>query len=111
MGERGAGSRAEPARKHHGMQTFMDGKAALGPESIEGAIHFLLEKRGPGKSVCPSEVARFVAGEAGDWRALMPEVRVVARALLLEGKLRVTQRGIDVDPGLSKGPIRLSLKL
>lgn len=76
-------------------------------EAIRAAILRLVTERGAGKSICPSEAARLVAGDV-DWRALMPEVRNVAAQLQARGDIRITQRGTDIDPAEAKGPVRLS---
>lgn len=73
---------------------------------IEAKIVELLIRRGPGKSICPSEVARALAD---DWRALMPDVRTVASKMTAEGRLVITQQGRAVDPRTARGPIRLAL--
>ena len=64
----------------------------------------LTARRGHGKSICPSEVAR-VTGE-DDWRRLMPEVRRLADRLALEGRIVILQRGRQVGAD-ARGPIRL----
>lgn len=73
-------------------------------------------QRGPRKSICPSEAARALAGDAlgGDdaaWRALMPDVRRIADVLSAEGRIAVMQRGQSVSAVSTKGPIRLSLSV
>jgi len=70
--------------------------------TIAAALMELALQRGPGKTFCPSEVAR---GLSDDWRPLMPEVRRVAATL----PLKATQNGEWVDPLNAKGPIRLGL--
>jgi hypothetical protein len=72
---------------------------------IREAILSLTAERGVGKTICPSEVARLLSPQ--DWRGLMPAVRAEADALRLEGRLRITQGGADVEPLKVKGPIRL----
>jgi hypothetical protein len=79
---------------------------------IEAAIFALLERRAPGASICPSDAARALESDAADWRPLMPRVRNVAAALARQGRLSITQKGIEIDPqtvtdGTVKGPIRL----
>ena len=65
----------------------------------------LCEARGPGKTVCPSEVARGLEADEAAWRALMPGVRELAR----EGRIAVYRKGRALrDPGAG-GPIRLGL--
>ncbi len=63
--------------------------------------------RGPDKTICPSEAARAVAGQGGDWRALMDETRAIAASLAAEGAIEVTQKSIPVDIAHARGPIRL----
>ncbi|HEU4458709.1 MAG TPA: DUF3253 domain-containing protein [Methylibium sp.] len=71
----------------------------------------LIARRRAGATICPSEVARAaVNGEAG-WRTLMPRVREVAATLAGQGRLRVTQRGEEVDAREARGAIRLGVKL
>lgn len=61
-------------------------------------------------SICPSDAARAVAPQ--DWRTLMPEVRRVAAALAVAGRVEITQGGIALDPTQPwRGPIRLRLPL
>ena len=76
-------------------------------EQIAQAILHLLDARAPAATICPSDAARALARDKSAWRALMPEVRRVAAALVAEGALRVTQHGDDVDPLAARGPIRL----
>ena len=77
------------------------------PAQIARTILALLQARGPDKSVCPSDVARAL--DPADWRDLMEPVRVVARKLVTKGKLRITQKGKEVDPATARGAIRLRL--
>jgi hypothetical protein len=72
---------------------------------LEAAILGLLDDRGPGKTICPSEAARAVAKE--DWQPLMEPARAAARRLVSEGKIVITQGGAVVDSSKAKGPIRL----
>jgi len=75
-------------------------------ERIAVAILDLAQARGVDKTLCPSEVARQFGP---DWRALMPDVRRVARRLAAEGRISVTQRGRVVDAEQARGAIRLRL--
>lgn len=71
----------------------------------------LARERGAGKSLCPSEVARQVAGDDGrDWRSSMEPARCAARRLAREGKIVILQGGKAIDPDNLKGPIRVALK-
>jgi len=75
---------------------------------IDEAILSLLKERGPGKSACPSEVARRLQPEG--WRGCMPAVRERAAALAGAGKLRITRGDKTLEPeALSGGPVRLRL--
>ncbi|RJQ76627.1 DUF3253 domain-containing protein [Pseudonocardiaceae bacterium YIM PH 21723] len=77
------------------------------PEQLRETILSLASARGPDSSLCPSEVARAVAD---DWRPLLPQVRNEARALARAGRVRLTQRGRELDPdGEWEGPIRIHL--
>ena len=60
------------------------------------AIRDLLKTRGPGKTICPSEAARRLAGDGKDWRARMPEAHAAARELAKQGAVRLTQGGETV---------------
>ena len=78
--------------------------------AIEQAILALLAERAPGKTICPSEVARTLAGDAeAQWRPMMPAVRNAADRLASEGRLQVLQRGHAVASAVQAvGPIRLA---
>ena len=78
----------------------------MSPEAIRTTILDHVRERGPGKSICPSEVARALAI---DWRPLMPSVRSEAASLIAAGALAATQGGVPVDPVTARGPIRLGL--
>lgn len=79
---------------------------ALSDERVAEALLALVARRSPGRSICPSEVARALSP---DWRHLMPRVRDVARRLAQEGHVVVTQgrevRDADAD---WRGPIRIA---
>jgi hypothetical protein len=65
--------------------------------------------RDAGKSICPSEVARAIAGggEDGPWRPLMSRVRDVAVRLAQEGRVEILRKGKPVPPEGVRGVIRL----
>ena len=77
-------------------------------KNIENEILEMLLRCDAGKTICPSEVARKLY--PGDWRAEMEHVRQIARKLVKEGKIVITQAGQEVDPDSFKGAIRLRLK-
>ncbi|MFP5322204.1 MAG: DUF3253 domain-containing protein [Acidimicrobiia bacterium] len=73
---------------------------------LRAAVLALSERRAPDKTICPSDAARAVGGEA--WRSLMDEARDVARQLAVEGEVQVSQKGVPLDPaGEWRGPIRV----
>jgi hypothetical protein len=76
-------------------------------EEIEQMVFALLGERDASSSICPSDVARALAGEEHAWRALMPAVRRVAASLAAKGTLRVTRGADEVDANLPGGPVRL----
>ena len=81
-------------------------------EQMDAAILRLLAERGAGKTICPSEAARAVAGseERSHWVPLMEPARAAAQRLVAAGEIVVTQRGRVVDGSAAKGPIRLRLR-
>ncbi|HST44854.1 MAG TPA: DUF3253 domain-containing protein [Luteimonas sp.] len=92
------GGELKPALPHCGMPDAAD---------IEAMIRRLMAARSATSSLCPSEVARALE-PAPAWRALMPAVRAVARALAVRGVLTVTQRGVACNPASPwRGPVRL----
>jgi hypothetical protein len=70
------------------------------------AILDLLDRRGEGKTICPSEAARALAGDDA-FREHMDRVRDAAWALADEGAIAVTQHGEPVARDGVRGPIRL----
>ncbi len=84
---------------------------------IEAEILRLAAARGPGKSICPSEVARaLVPGHDDDmaeaaWRPLMGPVRRAAIGLATGGFIDILRKGKPVDPGQEvRGVIRLRIR-
>jgi hypothetical protein len=75
---------------------------------LRAAILELLAQRDPGKTICPSDAARAVAGDG--FRPLMDEARAAAAELVDERRIEVTQRGEVVDLSTVRGPIRLRLR-
>lgn len=75
---------------------------------LERAILELLERRGPSKTICPSDVARAVyEGDDDGWRELMEPARLAARRLVTAGEVEITQGGRPVEPDTARGPIRI----
>ena len=75
-------------------------------ERIEAEILALTASRDREKTVCPSEVARSLAGDDA-FGPLMAHVREAAATLAERGAIRVTQKGQTVDARTARGPIRL----
>jgi hypothetical protein len=75
---------------------------------LRSAILSLLADRGSGKTICPSDAARAVAG--AEFRLLMKPTRHAAADLVAEGRIEVTQKGEVVDLATVRGPIRLRLR-
>jgi Protein of unknown function (DUF3253) len=85
------------------------GVAEIGDDAIAATIVALLQRRAADASICPSEVARALAGDEAVWRALMPRVRRVAMRWRDAQRLRITRGGRDVAPGdEQRGAIRLA---
>lgn len=71
----------------------------------------LLVERGPGRSICPSEVARLLGGRMGcRWQELMRPVRTIAAMLAEDGLVEATQHEHVVDIKDVRGPVRLRLR-
>ena len=76
--------------------------------ALETTILELLARRGPEKTICPSDAARLLNPDK--WEELMEPARAAARRLVEEGRIVITQRGKIVDPAHVKGPIRLKIR-
>jgi Protein of unknown function (DUF3253) len=80
------------------------------PDDIEAAMLSLMEARGPGKTVGPSDVARALGGDHPDgWSPLMQPVRRVAVRLMKEGRVVIVRRGRPVNPDDFRGVYRIAL--
>ena len=79
---------------------------------LEAVIIELLRMRGAGKTICPSEAARIIAGNRSpdNWRALMPAARKAARRLVAKGRVDILQKGRPVDASTARGAIRIRLR-
>lgn len=79
--------------------------------TLQAAILRLCSERGEGKSICPSEVARALAGNDEKlWRLLMHPIREAAMALAREGRVVILRKGKPVPVGEQvRGVIRLAL--
>jgi hypothetical protein len=75
-------------------------------DRLAAATRALLRHRRPEATICPSDVARVVGG--GGWRAILDDARSVISELRRTGTVRVTQKGQEIDPDASRGPIRVA---
>ena len=66
----------------------------------------LLAKRGTGKTICPSEAARLLAGNGGDWRGRMDGVHAAARSLADAGEVQLSWKG--QSRLTAQGPYRIA---
>jgi hypothetical protein len=76
--------------------------------ALESTILELLSRRGPGKTICPSDAARLLSPSG--WEELMEKTRAAAKRLVAEGRIVITQRGKVIDPSNVKGAIRLRIR-
>lgn len=82
----------------------------IAPERIEAAILDLATARGRGKTICPSEAARALAGDRPEaWSRLMTQVRNVAVRMMKDGRIVITRKGRPVDPDDFKGVYRIAI--
>jgi hypothetical protein len=65
----------------------------------------LLAARAEDSTVCPSEVARILAAETGEWRDAMPEVHAAVDVLVGEGAVRLSWKGRPM--AMRAGPYRI----
>lgn len=77
------------------------------PQDIATTILTIAENRGRDKSTCPSEIARILFPD--DWREHMKDVLNEAINLHHLGKVAITQKGIPIDVGHIKGPVRIKI--
>lgn len=85
-------------------EALKDGKG----DDLERVMLELLDARADGATICPSEVARAVGGEA--WRDQMDAARSAALRLVASGAVDITQGGEVVDGSTARGPIRIRLR-
>lgn len=78
--------------------------------ALRDEILRMVHERGAGKTVCPSEVARSLAGsDEKVWRHLMQPIRRAAIGLSDEGLVVIKRKGRPLAPADLKGIYRLSL--
>jgi hypothetical protein len=74
---------------------------------IEATARALLRSRTPGRTICPSDVARIVGGPT--WRALLPQVRDRAVVMTARGELEILRHGQVVTEKPTDGVLRYRL--
>ena len=74
---------------------------------IDAALRALLRSREPGRSICPSDIARIVGG--AKWRGLLPAVRDRAVLMMERGELEILRRRRIVKTNPTKGVLRYRL--
>jgi len=74
---------------------------------IDAAVQALLRSRQPGRTICPSDIARIVG--ATTWRRLLPVVRERAVAMTARGELEILRRGQVVTENPTQGVLRYRL--
>lgn len=72
---------------------------------IGAMIAEMLSARRSDATLCPSEVARALAGEDGDWRARMEEVHAAVDGLVAAGAVRLSWKGAAM--AVRGGPYRI----
>lgn len=78
-------------------------------DELERTILDLVAERGPGKTICPSEAARSLAGKDPEaWSRLMPNVRRAAVRLMKAGQVEIRRKGRAVDPDDFRGIYRIA---
>lgn len=77
---------------------------------ISKGILTLAAQRGMDKTICPSEVARHIAGQDEDkWRPLMDPIRAEAITLARDGSIEIRQGGKAVDLETFTGIYRIAI--
>lgn len=119
---RAVGAAATDAARREARARVQDAKVALGERGrawwlarteasdatrIEAAIRALLRSRRDNATICPSEPARIVDGDA--WRRLLPIVRAHAATMARRGDIVVTRGGVPQTRDLTKGVLRYRL--
>lgn len=66
--------------------------------------------RGACRTICPSEVARDIAGaDEAQWRPLMVQIKDHAIRLARAGDIEIRQKGAVVDPDTVTGIYRIAI--
>jgi len=76
------------------------------PSQAEAVISRLLEERGSGKTVCPSEAARDLSHDEDDWREQMETVHRAVDRMLARGDIAISWKGRRLPE--RRGPYRIA---
>lgn len=98
---------AKIALGERGHAWWLPPTAAATRRRIEAATRALLRSRQPGRSICPSDVARTVGGAT--WRALMVTVRECAVTMSERGEIEILRGGRVVTADPTTGVLRYRL--
>ena len=98
---------AKVALGERGHEWWLPPTVAATNRRIDAAIRALLRSRQPGRSICPSDVARIVGGQT--WRTLLPVVRARAVRMMERGELEILRRGRIVTRDPTAGVLRYRL--
>lgn len=80
-------------------------------DPAEQAIIDTLKSCGAGGSVCPTQAARFLAGNPKDdsWRRSLAPIKLAAQRLARAGQIEILRKGKPIDPETLHGVIRLRM--
>lgn len=98
---------AKLALGERGHAWWLPASAAATNRRIDAAVRALLRSRQPGRSICPSDVARIVGGTS--WRTLLPVVRDRAVSMMKRGQLQILRGGRVVKSNPTGGVLRYRL--
>jgi len=76
-------------------------------DEARAAVLELVARRGPDKTVCPSEVAKALTGPDGDWREQMASVHRAVDALVEEGRVELSWKRARLPR--RSGPYRIAV--
>lgn len=80
-------------------------------DPAEQAILNTFKSGGVGKSICPTQAARTLAGNPDDesWRRSLAPVKLAAQRLARAGQIEILRKGKVIDPEILHGVIRFRL--
>ena len=104
---RGRVNDAKVALGERGYGWWLPPRSGATTRRIDAALRALLRSREPGRSICPSDIARIVGGTT--WRTLLPVVRDRAVKMAEDGKLEIVRRGRVVKRSATEGVLRYRL--